>query len=410
MITSEEAGRLREHLLSVLAEDAANASRLLARLDALTRESGIGAHAALLLILTHLPFEEEEARRHWEAILTQRHEMSVALGRDVGVRVAALDYFLNVNRQLASPLLAEIELEGGGPEGGPADGVTGLASDRTFRAAVQTESRRARRYGHALAVVAFDLDDFAARCGGAGEVLGDRLLREAAILLRNKIRDIDVAARFAEDEFAVLLPQTDRNGALLVAERFRREVEAHFRRREVGGRPCDLTVSGGVACYPEDAKTAEELLERAERALHDAKAAGKNAVRAFVADRRRYLRFDLEPGRFEVEVLARRDLGPGRGRNLSRGGILFTAPEPLEVGETIEIRVADAGSEPADAPVRLRGRVVRLEELPAPAGEAVEPGDRFEVGVAFEPGEGEAEPRLFDFLERARAAQAAGRG
>lgn len=401
----EEVHRLREQLLAVLAEDSSNASRLLARLDALSRETGIGAHAALLLLLTHLSFEEEEARRHWEAILTHRHEMSVALGRDVGIRVAALDYFLNLNRQLACPVLAEIELEAGPADRTGADGVTGLARARTFCSAVQVETRRARRYGHPLSVAVFDLDDFRARCGTASAAIGDRLLREAAILLRNKIRDIDLAARLEEDQFAVLLPQTDRNGALLVAERFRREVESHFRRREVEGRPSDLTVSGGVASCPEDAKTAEELIARAEQALYEAKAAGKNAVRAYSPDRRRYVRFDLEPGRFEVEVVRPRDLGPGRGSNLSRGGILFTTPEPLEVGETIEIRLADSlEAETSGAPVRLRGRVVRLEELPESDREG---SDRFEVGVAFEPGETEAEARLFEFLERARAAREA---
>ncbi len=410
MITPEEAARLREHLLSVLVEDAPNASRLLARLDTLTRESGIGAHAALLLILTHLSFEEEQARRHWESILTHRHEMSLALGRDVGVRVAALDYFLNVNRHLTSPTLVDLDLDEARPEGIPTDAVTGLATERAFRTAVQAETRRARRYGQKLAVALFDLDDFTGRCGQAGEILGDRLLREAAILLNNKIRDIDLAARPGEDELAVLLPQTDRNGALLVAERFRREVEAHFRRREAAGRTLDLTVSGGVACCPDDATTPEELLACAAQALYEAKAAGKNTVHAYAPERRRYLRFDLEPHRFEVEVLAPRDLGPGKGRNLSRGGVLFTSPEPLDVGETIEIRLADTAAAEAHAQVRLRGRVVRLEELPEPPGDrpqvAALVADRFEVGVAFEAGGPEAERRLLDFLERARTPRA----
>lgn len=84
MITREEAEGLRDRLLAVLEEDAHNTQRLVARLDAIGRESGVGAHAALLLILTHLSFEEEEARRHWEAILRHREELSTALARDAG--------------------------------------------------------------------------------------------------------------------------------------------------------------------------------------------------------------------------------------------------------------------------------------------------------------------------------------
>ena len=68
---------------------------------------------------------------------------------------------------------------------------------------------------------------------------------------------------------------------------------------------------------------------------------GKNAVQLFHPERRRYLRFELEPGRFEVEVLAPPNHAPGRLCNLSRNGILFASPEALQVGEEIEIRVAD---------------------------------------------------------------------
>ena len=91
MITRDEAERLREDLLKVLDEDAHNAQRLLGRLESISRESGIGAHAALLLILTHLGFDEETARRHWARILDHRTEMVRSLGRDAGIRVAVLE-------------------------------------------------------------------------------------------------------------------------------------------------------------------------------------------------------------------------------------------------------------------------------------------------------------------------------
>jgi len=94
-MTRDEAGPLRDQLVSLLAEDTHNTERLTMRLDALARETGLGVHAALLTILTQLPFDEQEAREHWEGILAQRHALSLALGRDVGLRVATLDYFMN---------------------------------------------------------------------------------------------------------------------------------------------------------------------------------------------------------------------------------------------------------------------------------------------------------------------------
>ncbi len=410
MITREEAGRLKEQLLAALAEDAHNAERLLARLDSITEETGIGASAALLLILTHLAFEDGQARRHWESILGHRDRMSSALKRDVGLRVALLDYFLNVNRRLVNPLLVDLEMFEATQRGSATDPLTGLSTDRAFRAAVQNELRRAKRYQQKTPVVLFDLDDFARINQRLGTLVGDRLLRETAILLHNKVRDVDVAARPGEDELALVLPEADRNGALLVAERFRWEVESHFSRREVGGRPVGLTVSAGVACYPDDATTAEALLERAAQALYRAKAQGKNAVQAYAPERRRFLRFDLEPGRFEVEVLGTRDLTGARPENLSRNGMVFESHEPLDVGEEIEIRLAEPEVGSDAAPLRLRGRVVRLEEV----ADAVETqgssgAGLYEVGVAFLVEHAGGERELLEFLEKVQGGRTTSR-
>jgi diguanylate cyclase (GGDEF)-like protein len=394
VITREEASRLKDQLLQLLAEDTRNTERLFARLDEISKESGIEANAALILILTQLAFDEADARAHWEGILAHRHALSLSLGRDAGLRVAVLDYFMNVNRRLVNPTLIDVAMEEAPPRV-DVDPLTGLAGNRPFRVALQGELRRARRYGHAVAIAIFDLDRFGEVNSRLGRLVADRLLREAAMILGNKIRDIDLAARPGEDELAILLPQTGRNGALLVADRFRREIEAHFSRREAGGKPADLTVSGGVAAYPDDGVDAETLVARAAQALYQAKGAGKNAVLVHSPERRRFLRFDLQTRRCEIEVLAPADVGAGSARNLSRNGLLFASPEPIEVGEDIEIRLESGG---LDAPLRvltLRGRVVRLEE--APSGEH----DRFEVGVAFDLDAGNGEQDLFEFLEHA---------
>jgi diguanylate cyclase (GGDEF)-like protein len=404
VISLEEADRLRDELLEVLAEDAHNTQRLLTRLDEITKESGISAYAALLLILTRLPFEEQDARRHWQAILEHHQLMTAALDRDAGIRVAVLDYFMNVNRRLTQPTLIDLKmLDSGG--GDPAsDRLTGLATNKAFHTAVQHELRRARRYRQKAAVVLFDIDDFAGINDRFGSLVADRLLREAGILLSNKIRDIDIAARPGEDELALLLPETGGDGALLVAERFRSEVEKFFGRREIGGSEVNLTLCAGAASYPEDAATPDTLLESAARALYQAKASGKNSVQLFRPERRRYIRFELEPGRFEVEVLSPPDHGAGRLRNLSRNGILFSSPEALHVGEEIEIRLVDGAEGAAAKTIRMRCRVVRLEELPPAKKIEVEEGgvaeDIYEIGVAFDLDWGEGSDDLLNFLEK----------
>jgi len=278
LITRSEADGLREPLLAVLAENEHHPARLLARLDAITSESGIGARAALLLILTRLAFDEKGAARHWEALLAHREQMSRRLGRDAGVRVAVLDYFLNVDRSLVHPTLIDlVNIDSVEREAG-IDPLTGLASGRRFRAALPAELRRANRYDQRVSVVVIDVDDFARANATHGRPVGDRMLGELATLLDETVRDIDLAARLGEDEMVLLLPETDRDGALLVAERYRGRVESHFAAGQSAGVQVGLTVSSGVACYPDDAATPEALLEAAAQGLYHAKAAGRNRV------------------------------------------------------------------------------------------------------------------------------------
>ncbi len=401
----EEVRQVRDQLLGMLGEDAHNVQRLLARLDALTRESGVGAHAALLRILTDLQFEDREAREHWERIAEHRRKLGQVIGRDVGLRVAVLDYFMNLNRQLTRPTLIDLTLFEASEQSATIDPSTGLAVDRVFRRSVQSELRRARRYGQKVSVALFDLDDFGEVNERFGRFTTDRILKEVGIILNNQIRDIDIAARPGEDEIALVLPQTDRNGGLLVAERVRAEVQRFFRTREVEGTMVRLTLTGGVATYPDDAASPEQLLERAAQALYHAKASGKNVILTYMPERRKFLRFDLAPGRFEVEVLSPANGPGGPAGNLSRNGILFASPEPLHVGEEVEIRLVDQEPDGGPKPFHLRGRVVRLEELPSvdPAGSSADEGrDRYEIGLVFDTELSEEEGFLLDLLERAR--------
>ena len=396
---SESSGTaLREELLAMLAEDAHNTQRLSDRLESLEHESGVGPHAALLMILTRKRFVEDEAQLHWRAIVERKKEMSKTLARDVGVRVAAIDYFVNVNRQLVRPTLIDFELLEQSAQNATLDAMTGLASERTFRSSVSNELRRSRRYELQASVALFDLDDFASLNDRLGPLVADRVIREVAILLRNKVRDIDLAARGRSDELLLLLPETDRNGALLVAERCRSAIEAFFAQGSTSRSATNLTVSGGVAAYPADAQTPEGLLTCAAQGLYQAKAAGKNLVELYQPERRRYLRFDLEPGLFEVEVLASGAAASRALINVSREGLLFGSPEAIEVGERIELRSL-AGAEDRQV---LRGSVVRLEELPA-TEVATEIADRYEIGIVFDMDGALSRQTLLAFLERARA-------
>src|SRR2546425_12043859 len=106
-----------------------------------------------------------------------------------------------------------------------------------------------------------------------------------------------MAARLAGEEFALILPETERMGAFLVAERVRKEMERHFLRRDIDGRPIAMTVTIGMAKYPEDAAIADRMVRRAEEAMHQAKARGGNTVGVYYRERRNYIRFDVSRDR-----------------------------------------------------------------------------------------------------------------
>ncbi len=396
MITLEEAARYREELLAVLNEDAHNEERLLKRLDQIRTQSGIQAYAALLLIHTRLAFEEAEARRHWESILKHRRTLSEALQRQVGLRVAMLDYFVNINRQMTSPRMVELSLAERQESSSQNDAQTGLWNARQFLSALQKESRRSKRYRLDLSVLYVDLDNYREINERHGELVGDILLREVSILLKNKIRDIDVAARLAGEEFGVLLPETERMGAYLVAERIRKEAERHFLRRDIDGRPISMTVTVGVAKYPEDATTADRLIQRAEEAMHQAKARGGNTVGVYYRERRNFIRFDMAQRPVRIAVTTASDEGLDTAgttpepRNISRSGVLFESDRPYDIGEEIIIVCQDGRD---GARVTLRARVVRIEEIEAQPG-------RFEVGAVFLLEWEHQETEVTEFLRR----------
>ena len=396
MITLEEAARYHEELAEVLREDAHNEERILKRLDQIRTQSGLQVYAALLLILTHLGFEESEARRHWEEILKHRRVLCESLGRTVGLRVAVLDYFVNVNRQLTNPRIIDLSLTDRQDPASTVDASTGLWNARQFLSALQKEIRRAKRYRLDLTMLYLDIDDVREINERHGDLVGDVLLREVAILIKNKIRDIDMAARLAGEEFGLILPETERMGAFLVAERIRKEVERHFLRRDVDGRPIAMTVTIGMAKYPEDAAIADRLVRRAEEAMHQSKARGGNAVGVYYRERRNYIRFDVSRQQVTIKVQPAEESGgdaPGPVHaplNISRSGLLFESEKPYAIGDEVTIVCQDGRDQ---GRVTLRARIVRIEEI---EGERL----RFEVGAAFLLEWDHQEAQVTEFLRR----------
>ena len=348
---SPHSPELRQSIVAQLSDDA-SADR---RLEELVGKAGadVPIYSSILFVLTHLTFSEEEASGHWERILTHQDRLCLELRREVGLRVAILDYFVNVSRVLKSPKVIEMKAYEQTEKSAVTDGLTGLFNSAYFRQALRRELQRARRHKLELSLILFDLDDFKHVNDTYGHLAGDGVLVEAARAIRHGRREVDVAARYGGEEFAIILPDTPPEGAYIVAERVRRELET---RSQFAPAKLRITTSGGIASFPVDASGADELIQHADDALYRAKVQGKNRIVVESQDRRHAERVPIERA-----ITVDADLGEvaqGRAKNVSPDGLLVTLPSPLPVGSKLRLLLNDAGNQ------ELAGEVVRLKPGP----------------------------------------------
>jgi diguanylate cyclase (GGDEF)-like protein len=159
------------------------------------------------------------------------------------------------------------------------DRMTGLFSHHFFEKNLDEELERARRYKSTFSLVMFDIDHFKKVNDAYGHLQGDRIIREIARILCKSIRQVDFPARYGGEEFAVILPAVNVRGALVVAERLRKRVEAFAFPSLNGGNPLHVTISVGVTEFdPESAYAPSEIIREADRALYQSKEDGRNRV------------------------------------------------------------------------------------------------------------------------------------
>lgn len=162
------------------------------------------------------------------------------------------------------------------------DPLTGLHNRRYLESHLRSLAERAVVDRKPMSLLLFDIDYFKGINDTYGHDVGDDVLREFAARLKRGVRGIDLVARFGGEEFTVVMPETDAAGAMVIAERLRRDVERTlFEAR--GGATLPVTVSIGVAEFQGVGDTVEALTQRADRALYSAKRSGRNRVVAAAA-------------------------------------------------------------------------------------------------------------------------------
>lgn len=154
------------------------------------------------------------------------------------------------------------------------DGLTGLVNHRTFQSRADEALAQARRYGRKCSLILTDIDHFKSVNDTYGHPTGDLVLKGVAKILRDKARDTDIVARYGGEEFAIVMPETDTRGALVIAERIREAVQAEVFQTEMG--PLQVTLSLGIATFPDSHAEKQGLIDLSDQCLYHAKRHGRN--------------------------------------------------------------------------------------------------------------------------------------
>ncbi|MBU1043130.1 MAG: sensor domain-containing diguanylate cyclase [Candidatus Omnitrophica bacterium] len=164
------------------------------------------------------------------------------------------------------------------------DRLTGLWNYGYFQHQLAEEVKRATRFNRHLSLLMIDIDLFKKFNDTLGHIAGDRLLQEISDIIKESCREVDLVARYGGEEFAVILPETFKEKAYSSAERIRKLTAAHPCHYKEGQPSKRITISIGVASFPQDASNKEDLIAFADKALYVAKETGRNRVCMFSKD------------------------------------------------------------------------------------------------------------------------------
>jgi diguanylate cyclase (GGDEF)-like protein len=209
----------------------------------------------------------EESITHWEGILARQSQWAEKLDRPVAFRTAVVDYFEELSI-LRNPVLLEYEELKKLRYNAATDSLTGLNNRRMFEEYLRQEIERSSRYGSRFALLSFDLRNFKSVNDIYGHATGDEILRSLARASLETLRGSDIPCRIGGDEFAILLPQAERPGSEVLAERIARKFEEYARSLAPGA---PVGIDYGIAIFPEEGHDVTSLVAAADRSLYASK-------------------------------------------------------------------------------------------------------------------------------------------
>ena len=377
---------LRESIIGFMKNHGEDEEKFLEELEHIAHAEGDLIYPVLLNVFTQLDFDQVEAKEIWQGILKLRKEMSKSFNRRVNLLTAICDYFLTIKKSFNYPKVVELKVFEEANHFSKCDSLTGLYNRGYFEDSLSGEISRARRYDTEFSILFLDLDDFKKINDTLGHLAGDYVLKKVANLIIKEKREEDVVARYGGEELVVILPETNKVNTIIKAERIRKKIQEMA--LDFDGNKIQVSVSGGIATFPQDALEANRLIQCADQALYRAKSEGKNKVCLYSIDKRQYVRIDFA-GEIKVQPLGKwigQDQVFGKGKDLSLSGILFQSENPFEIGTKIQMEVPVPSK---DNPIILVGTVVHVEIF----------DNCYDIGVSFVQLQGADRRELSSFLK-----------
>lgn len=310
---------------------------LVAQIECTAEELGDGVYSQALRHFVGIELDDQTSRYYWKEAIKNWRRIHSQSEDAPGLRAALLDYMHRIAGIIRNPCIVEAEYLHNLRQSSITDELTGLYNQTYFKGYLNRMlDRVGKQDSTGGAVLMLDLDRFKQYNDRCGHLAGDDVLRHAGQLITASLRQCDLACRYGGEEFIILLPNVDQVEALFVAERVRKIFEeTHFDGEELLDS-AKLTISGGIALYPEDGLTATDLIDHADRELYQAKRR-RNTISPVINDTRRAPRYNI---RTLVEILrpGSQEYIPALTFDISEIGIKIGCQMLEEAVDTVTVR------------------------------------------------------------------------
>ncbi len=337
MKNKDDKSRLRQKLLSLLEKERKFNYFTLEINEILNSGTKKAFYSNLLELFINLSFDEAEAKQHWENILNNFVFIKQKMNREIGLRDAIVDYYVNHAEMMKEPIVVEMRVFKETEKLALVDSLTGLFNKRYYDIAVKKEYKKALRFNQIFSLVLLDLDDFKTVNDTKGHLFGDEVLSNFGKILSLSSREEDIICRYGGEEFIAILPESSSDGALMYAERVRKILkEDKFFMKH------NITFSGGISTFPYNGKDLEELFKAVDKSLYAAKYSGKDCTIKSEGDKRRFKRFSKS---FKIKYQCLCDSFDDTqfeeviSQDISIGGLKFESKADLKIDSPILLKI-----------------------------------------------------------------------